>query len=75
MGEANRRGTFDERKEAAIAKAEERERLWQEKQRQRREERLKAEAIRPRESPKRAKSRLLIAAALVAAGVEIVPSK
>ena len=37
MGEAKKRGTFEERRAAAIAKVEERERLWNEKQRQRRE--------------------------------------
>jgi len=72
MGEANRRGTFEERKAAAIAKAEARERLWQEKQRQRREERLKADAIRPKESHKLKNTRLLVAAALAAAGMGVV---
>lgn len=75
MGEAKKRGTFEERKAAAITKAEERERLWQEKQRQRREERLKAEAIRPRESPKRGNTRLLVTAALVAASMGAVPGR
>lgn len=75
MGEAKRRGTFEERKASAITKAEERERLWQEKQRQRLEERLKAEAIRPRESPKRRNTRLFVAAALAMVSVDLVTGK
>ena len=75
MGEAKRRGTFEERKAMAVAKAEERERLWQEKQSQRREERLKAEAIRQKESPKRGNTRLLVAAALAAAGMGVVTGR
>lgn len=71
MGEAKKRGTFEQRKAAAIAKAEERERLWQEKQRQRREERLKAEAIRPKGSPRLRDSRTLAVAALIAAGMVV----
>ena len=72
MGEAKKRGTFEERKAAAIAKTEERERLWQEKQRQRREGRLKVEEIRPKESPRRGNTRLLITAALLAASMGVV---
>ena len=75
MGEAKRRGTFEERKAMAVAKAEERERLWQEKRRQRREERLKAEAIRSKERPKRRNTRLFVAAAMAMAGVGMVTGK
>ena len=75
MGEAKRRGTFEERKAAAIAKADERERLWQDKQRQLREERLKAEAIRPKERPKRRNIRTLVAAAMARAGFGMVTGK
>ena len=77
MGEAKRRGTFEERKAMAVAKAkaEERERLWNEKQRQRREERLKSEAIRPKESPKRMNTRLLVAAAMAMASAGMVTGK
>ena len=75
MGEAKRRGTFEERKAAAITKAEERERIWQEKQRKRRDELLKAEAIRPRGSPKRRNTRLLVAAAMAMAGAGMVTGK
>ena len=75
MGEAKKRGTFEERKAVAIAKAEERERLWNEKQRQRREERLKAEAIRPKGSHRRGNERLLVTAALIAASMGVVSGR
>ena len=75
MGEAKKRGTFEERKAAAISKVEERERLWQEKQRQRREDRLKAEAIRPKESPKLRSTRSLAVAAFIAAGMGVVTGR
>jgi hypothetical protein len=73
MGEANRRGTRDERVAAAVAKQQERERKWNEAQAERRKQRLedeaKAAAIRPRESPKRANNRLMLAAVMAIAGI------
>ena len=75
MGEAKRRGTYEERVAMAQAKEAERERLWQEKQRHLREERLKAEAIRPKASPKLGRTRLMLAAMLAAAGASVVTGK
>ena len=70
MGEAKRRGTFDDRVAEAIAKREaheKREAEWNKKQaelrKQRMEEEAKAMAIRPKASPKhRSHNRLVVAA-------------
>lgn len=70
MGEAKRRGTFEERKVAAITKTEERERLWQEKQRQRNAERLKGVNITSTLTAQTSKrTRLLVVSALAIASV------
>jgi len=75
MGEAKKRGTFEERKAMVIAKAEERERVWNEKQRQRREERLKAEAIQPHGRLGRPNTRTLAIAAILAVSMGVVTGR
>lgn len=73
MGEAKRRGNFDDRVAEAIAKRaahEKREAEWNAKQAERRRERMeedaKAAAIRPRESPKHRRSNRLVVTAMLA---------
>ncbi len=79
MGEAKRRGTKNERVAAAVARQEERDRVWNAAQVERRRQRLESEAkaatIRPRESPKSTQNRMLIAAALAAAGMSAMYRK
>jgi hypothetical protein len=84
MGEAKRRGTFNERVAAAVAKreaAEKREAEWNEKQAERRrvrlEEEAKAEALRPKRSqePVSRNNRLLYAAAMGLAASSMIGMK
>ena len=67
MGEAKRRGTYEERVAMARAKGTERERLWDKKQKQQCEEQLRAEGIR-----RLMCSQLMVAVMLATTGVDVV---